>query len=194
MKPRPIEILTQRPIWTSALLDAIGRGEISASSLNVNQVRKLGSIKDKALGDRVKQVWGTVREARNPGPRAGHRTDEVELEKRPGRPRPPARLSSRTSAASATRSTAKGMDVGPDVTLNGRGSYEQLLSNVFDPSLVIGPGPIQATTMATVDGRVLTGLVVEDSPQRVVLKLQGGKTETLWRGRISRNPRSARSR
>ena len=32
----------------------------------------------------------------------------------------------------------EGQDVGPDITLNGRGSFEQLLSNVFDPSLVIG--------------------------------------------------------
>jgi putative heme-binding domain-containing protein len=72
----------------------------------------------------------------------------------------------------------EGQEVGPEVTLNGRGSYEQLLSNVFDPSLVIGPA-YQATTIATSDGRVLTGLVVEDSPQRVVLKLQGGKIETI---------------
>ena len=31
-----------------------------------------------------------------------------------------------------------GQDVGPDITLNGRNSFEQLLSNVFDPSLVVG--------------------------------------------------------
>jgi hypothetical protein len=33
----------------------------------------------------------------------------------------------------------------------------------------------------TADGRVLTGLVAEDSPQRVVLKSQGGKLETIAR-------------
>ena len=32
----------------------------------------------------------------------------------------------------------EGQEVGPDITLNGRSSFEQLLSNVFDPSLVIG--------------------------------------------------------
>jgi hypothetical protein len=49
-----------------------------------------------------------------------------------------------------------------------------LLSNVFDPSLVIGPG-YQSVTVLTSDGRALTGLVVEESPQRIVLKQQGGK-------------------
>ena len=74
----------------------------------------------------------------------------------------------------------EGQEVGPDITLNGRGSFDQLLSNVFDPSLVIGAA-YQATTVATTDGRVLTGLLAEESPQRVILKTQGGKLETIPR-------------
>jgi putative heme-binding domain-containing protein len=72
----------------------------------------------------------------------------------------------------------EGHDVGPDITLNGRNSFEQLLSNVFDPSLVIGAS-YQARTVVTADGRVLTGLVAEESPDRIVLKTQGGKLETI---------------
>src|SRR5262245_6844511 len=77
----------------------------------------------------------------------------------------------------------EGQDVGPDITLNGRSDFEQLLSNVFDPSLVIGAA-YQATTVATKKGQVLTGLVVEDNAQRVVLKTEGGKLETIPRGEI----------
>ena len=77
----------------------------------------------------------------------------------------------------------EGQDVGPDITLNGRSDFEQLLSNVFDPSLVIGAG-YQATTVETKKGQVLTGLVVEDNAQRVVLKTQGGKLETVPRGEV----------
>ncbi len=51
---------------------------------------------------------------------------------------------------------------------------------MLDPSLVIGSA-YQATTVATTDGRVLTGLVVESSPARVVLKTQGGKLESVAR-------------
>jgi putative heme-binding domain-containing protein len=74
----------------------------------------------------------------------------------------------------------EGQEVGPDITVNGRGSFEQLLSNVFDPSLVIGAS-YQARTVITTDGRVLSGLMVEDNAQRVVLKQQGGKLETIAR-------------
>jgi putative heme-binding domain-containing protein len=74
----------------------------------------------------------------------------------------------------------EGQEVGPDITLNGRSNLEQLLSNVLDPSLVIGAS-YQARIAVTSDGRVLTGLLVEDSPQRVVLKIQGGKVEVIGR-------------
>jgi putative heme-binding domain-containing protein len=67
--------------------------------------------------------------------------------------------------------------------LNGRSSFEQLLSNVFDPSLVIGAA-YQARVVVTADGRVLTGLVAEESDQRVVLKMQGGKQETIPRSEV----------
>jgi putative heme-binding domain-containing protein len=38
--------------------------------------------------------------------------------------------------------------------------------------------------VATTDGRVLTGLLAEDGKERVVLKIQGGKLETIPRSQI----------
>src|SRR5437773_6923572 len=66
----------------------------------------------------------------------------------------------------------EGGKVGPDITANSRASFEQLLSNVFDPSLVIGPG-YEVTTVVTKDGRNLTGLIAEDNEQRVVVRMPG---------------------
>ena len=48
---------------------------------------------------------------------------------------------------------------------------------------MIGPG-YQATTVATADGRVITGLIAEQGNERLVLKLQGGKLETVPRDQI----------
>jgi putative heme-binding domain-containing protein len=89
----------------------------------------------------------------------------------------------KTACAKCHKIHGQGEDVGPDITANGRADFDQLLSNVFDPSLVIGAA-YQATTVATKKGQVLTGLLVEDSAQRVVLKLEGGKVETIPRGEI----------
>lgn len=182
VQPAAIELLTQRAGWAMALLDAIGNKQIPANSLNTNQVRKLLTRGDKELADKVVKQWGAVRIDRNP------QRDQVILQMR-------ALL--RETSGDAHRGQAvfqkvcgqchkiygAGQDVGPDITLNGRSSFDQLMSNVFDPSLVIGAS-YQARTVITTDGRVLTGLLAEDNDQRVVLKLQGGKLETIARGDV----------
>ncbi len=191
LQPRAIELLTQRPAWTFALLGAIDRKDIASSALNLNQVRKLAASKDRGLADRVKSIWGIVREARNPGREKVIAEMKGFLENGHGDPVAGA-IVFRNVCAQCHKIYGEGQEVGPEITLNGRASYEQLLSNVFDPSLVIGPA-YQATTVATTDGRVLTGLVVEDSPQRVVLKLQGGKLEIVPKSAVEESKLGALS-
>jgi len=66
----------------------------------------------------------------------------------------------------------EGQDVGPDITSNGRSTFDQLLSNVFDPGLVIRP-QYQVTIVVTRDGRNLTGLVAADSDQPIAVRISG---------------------
>jgi len=182
LRPRVVELLSQRPGWSLAMLRAVESGTISKDSINLNQVRKLLSSKDEAVAVRAKSIWGVVREGRNP-----------QREQVIGRMREFLRTSHGDAGAGAVvfknvcgqchKIYGEGQEVGPEITSNGRGSFEQLLSNVFDPSLVIGEA-FQATSVSTADGRVLTGLQVENSAQRVVLKTQGGKLETIARENI----------
>jgi putative heme-binding domain-containing protein len=72
----------------------------------------------------------------------------------------------------------RGNEVGPNITANGRGSYEQLLVSVFNPSLVIGEA-YRGVTIRTLDGSVITGLLVSRNEKRTIVKVQGGKEETI---------------
>jgi putative membrane-bound dehydrogenase-like protein len=179
LKPRAIELLTQRPGWSLALLKAIGAHKVDAAALNVNQVRKLLASKDPELVAQVKSQWGTVREGRNPEREEVASAMRSLLRKTPGDAFAGIEVFKRV-CAQCHKIYGEGQDVGPEITSNGRASYEQLVSNVFDPSLVIGAS-YQGTTVATRDGRVLTGLLTEESPERVVLKTQGAKLETIPR-------------
>ncbi len=182
LQPRAIELLTQRMVWGKKLIDAVGRNQVPASALNVNQVRRLLASKDAELVKEVKAKWGTIREGRNPEREQIVKEMRTILSKKRGNATAGWEVFKKT-CAQCHKIYGEGQDVGPDITANGRGSFEQLLSNVFDPSLVIGAS-YQATTVFTTKGRVLTGLVVEDNDQRVVLKLQGGKVETVPRGQV----------
>ncbi len=156
--------------------------KIPVSALGANQVRKLLASKDKELVKQVTAVWGTLRTDRNPEREKVVAQMRDLIRRTPGDARRGIAVFKKV-CASATRSTAKASNVGPDITANGRSDFQQLLSNVFDPSLVIGAG-YQATTVVTGAGQVLSGLVLEDSPQRVVLKVQGGELKTIPRGSI----------
>ncbi|HVA44852.1 MAG TPA: PVC-type heme-binding CxxCH protein [Pirellulales bacterium] len=182
LKPQAIELLTGRAVWSTELLQAIADRRLPTDALNLNQVRKLLASKDATLVEQVRRTWGTLRTERNP-------QREQVIDQMRGLLRHTPGDATRGQAifkkvcGQCHRIYGEGQDVGPDITVNGRSSFEQLLSNVFDPSLVIGAA-YQARTVVSADGRVVTGLLVEDSDQRVVLKVQGGKLETIARGDV----------
>ena len=156
--------------------------KIPASALNVNQVQRLLATKDPVLRQLVEATWGTVRTERNPQrEKVAEQTKQLLL-KNHGDPMRGWAVFKKV-CAQCHKIYGEGQDVGPEITSNGRASFDQLLSNVLDPSLVIGAG-YQARIVTTTGGRVLTGLPAEDSPQRVVLKLQGGKLETIPRDEV----------
>jgi putative heme-binding domain-containing protein len=176
-KAAAIELLTRRAAWSGPLLDSIAAGKIPISALNVNHVRKLVALGDSDITKRVTKVWGTVREGRDPAREQFVGQMRNLVRDTPGDARRGILVFNKV-CGQCHKIHGQGQDVGPDITSNGRASQEQLLSNVFDPSLVIGAA-YQPRTIRTVDGRVVTGLLVEDNEQRVVLKLPGGKLETI---------------
>jgi putative membrane-bound dehydrogenase-like protein len=183
LRPRAVELLIQRSTWRKALIDAVAENKIARTALNSNQVRRLLlTTRDPALTNQINTLFGTVRESRNPQREQVIAQTRSLLRKTPGDPRVGSEIFKRV-CGQCHKIYGEGQELGPDITLNGRASYEQLLSNVLDPSLVIGAA-YQATTVATTDGRVLTGLAVEESPRMVVLKLQGGKLESIPRQEI----------
>jgi putative heme-binding domain-containing protein len=173
--PRVAEEL--RPQVIELLVRQIAEKKIPREALNVNQVRKLLSLGDMNLAAEVTRHWGTLRETRDPAREQFVKQMRDMLAKTPGDAHRGIAVFAKL-CGQCHKIHGQGQDVGPDITSNGRASYDQLLSNVFDPSLVIGAS-YQARTVRTIDGRVVTGLVVEDSDQRVVLKVQGGKDEVI---------------
>ncbi|MFQ5733934.1 MAG: dehydrogenase, partial [Planctomycetaceae bacterium] len=182
LQPKAVELLTQRVNWSRKLLAAIGKKAVPANAINLNQARRLIGFKDKQLAKLVTDNWGIVRMGRDPKRAQYVATWKRFLRKNHGDAFKGEKVFYKV-CGQCHKMYGKGETVGPDITRNGRNSFDQLLSNVFDPSLVIGSG-YRAWQVATTKGRVITGLLVENSPQRIVLKVQGGKLETIARGDV----------
>ena len=188
LQPRMIEFLSQRKAWANDLLDAIESKKIPKEALGMNQARRIVAERDPKLRQKLEKVWGAVREGRNQV--REQITSEMRdlIVKTPGDAKA-GRIVFNKVCGQCHKMHGEGQEVGPDITVNGRASFEQLLSNVFDPSLVIG-ADYQAVTVSTTKGRVLTGLLVEDSKERISLKVQGGKIEIVPRAEVEEMQRS----
>ncbi|MFQ3592424.1 MAG: dehydrogenase, partial [Gemmataceae bacterium] len=184
IKPRVIDVVTQRDNWGKTLLKFVAEKKIPPAAINVNQARQLLSSKDKELVALTTKYWGTLREERNPEREKVVREMREVLSRTKGDPKRGLAVYKKI-CGQCHKLHGEGVEVGPDITANGRANFEQLLSNTFDPSLIIGPG-YNGVTVYDTRGRVLTGLLVEDGPTRVVLKVQGGQQTTIARKAIER--------
>ncbi len=176
---KAIELLTQRSTWSKSLFAQIADKKISKDVVNINQARRLLATKDAELVKLVEKHWGIPRDGRNPAREKLVAEYRDLFRKTPGDAKA-GQVHFKKICAQCHKIYGEGVDVGPDITSNGRADFDQLLSNVFDPSLVIGAG-YNAVTINTKQGQVITGLLAEDNAERVVLKVQGGELKTIAR-------------
>jgi putative heme-binding domain-containing protein len=170
-----IEPMTATVESMRLLLDNVALGKVSKDLVNTNQLRKWLTSDNREIIEATEAIWGKVRPTDNAA-----RAELVAATL--------ARIT-QGGQGSATRGEAifdrvcsqchvlhgKGFEVGPNIVGNGRGNLQQLVSNILDPSLVIGEA-FQAKTVLTVDGEVVTGLVAAEDERYLKLKIQGGKT------------------
>jgi putative heme-binding domain-containing protein len=182
LQPLAVELLMQRQPWTRKLLDAVLQKRLPSGTLNANHLRRILDGPDREAVWAVEKAFGTVRMERNPAREKVVAEMDRYLRDHPGDPKAGWAVFKKVCAQCHTI-YGEGAKVGPDLTSSGRSTFEQLLSNVFDPSLVIGAG-YESTTVLTKTGRSLTGLVAEDNAQRIVLKMPGGGLQTIPRNDV----------
>jgi putative heme-binding domain-containing protein len=164
-----LNTLAARPAWAAALLKAVGSKRVPAQDLPAEVIRQIRNLKVPALDEQLAQVWGTVRDT--PADRAGliaryRYTLRVSPSFVPD-PRLGRAVFARVCQQCHTL-FGTGGTVGPDLTGSNRADLDYILSNVLDPSALIG-NDYQAQVIATTDGRVLTGIIRAEDSNAVTL-------------------------
>jgi putative heme-binding domain-containing protein len=182
LQPLAIELLLEREPWARKLLAAVLAKKLPRSTLHANHLRKILESNDREAIWAVEKEWGTIRDDRNPQREQVVAEMGAYLRQHPG-DAAAGEAVFRKLCAQCHSIYGAGETLAPDLTSNGRGTFDQLLVSVFDPSLVIGPS-YRTTIVVTEDGRNLTGLVTEDSDRRIVLALPGGGKEVIARNDV----------
>ncbi|MDB5351233.1 MAG: putative rane-bound dehydrogenase [Planctomycetota bacterium] len=89
-----------------------------------------------------------------------------------------------TTCASCHRIQGRGQWVGPDLsTIGSKYGKDELLRSILNPSAAIGYND-RSLIVSLNDGQLLTGLMIEDTPDRLVIKTAEGKRIAIKPGDI----------
>ena len=164
-----LNTLAARKPWAKELLAAVEAGKLPRTDLTADLVRQLRNLKDPSLDAQLAQVWGNVRETTGDRARLIAQYKAL-LSAKPSRAPEPSLGRAVFAKVCQQCHTLFGVggQVGPDLTGSNRADLDYLLSNVLDPSALIGKDYL-AHVFATTDGRVLTGIIRAEDKDRVTL-------------------------
>ncbi len=154
-----LNTLAARVGYATALLAAVGEKQIPATDLSADLIRQLHNHKNKAIDERISQLWGIARDLSGEKALLIARYTQLAQQKSA----PPADPSlGRTVFAKTCQQChtlfGVGAKIGPELTGSNRANLEYLLSNIVDPSAVMAK-EYQPCVIVTSDGRVITGII-----------------------------------
>jgi putative membrane-bound dehydrogenase-like protein len=187
-----LNTLAARKGSAQALLAAVDAGQVPRGDLTADLVRQLRNLKDASLDARIGQVWGTVRETTGDRARLIGRFKAM-LKSKPALAPDPAQGRAVFAKVCQQCHTLFGVGrlVGPDLTGSNRADLDYLLSNVLDPSALIGKDYL-AHVIITTDGRVLTGIIRAEDKDTITL-MTANETVTLPKSEVDQRKASEQS-
>ena len=177
--------LAGRPAWALTLLEAVDGGRIPRGDLTAYAARQIASLRDPAVSERLRRVWGELRNT--PSDRARTIAD---LKKRltstalKAGDRSAGRALFQTHCASCHRLFDAGQAVGPDLTGAQRFNLDYLLENLVDPSAAVSRD-FQLLVVETESGRTLSGIAAGETNAALTLQTANEKV-VIPRGEIAR--------
>lgn len=169
-KTDALATLSSRGPFALALLDAVAAKRIPRADLSAFTVRQIASLKDKQVMQRLTEVWGVIRPTSQDkaalmtkyqaivAPDALKKADRVQ-----------GRVLFNKICANCHKLFGEGGSIGPELTGSQRSSTEYLLTKILDPSATVSKD-YQVSVLGMKDGRVLNGIVKEETPQTLTLQ------------------------
>ena len=175
-------LLGARRGWAIQLLEAIDERTIDPRTLPRETVEKLLLLGDARINELTTRHFGTITPSTSAELQAQIGRLASVVRSGPGVPKPGKQIFL-DQCARCHSLFGKGGKVGPDLTTYRRDDLEAMLLNIVNPSAEIREGYV-SQVVATTDGRTLTGILVEQDRNVVVLRGSDGKEATLARDAI----------
>ena len=167
-----VATLASRPAYALALLDAVAAERVPRGDISAFTAGQIARLENEEVLARLNKVWGTIRTS------SDEKQQQIEQYRKLLTPAALADANASHGRELFNKTCAKchklfgeGGEIGPDITGSNRAKLDYLLENLLDPSSVVGRD-YQMTTIFTVQGRSLSGLIKEENDSAVVLQTQ----------------------
>lgn len=170
----------------SALLQAVISKKVDVAALTPFVVRQLQSLQNKEIDGFLEKAIGTVNKPK--GDLAALKTKYQKMlapAKLKGAGLAAGKVMFMASCGTCHKLLGEGANVGPDLTGSNRGNLDYLLDNVLDPNAVIGKD-YQLNLFSMKDGRVMSGLVKEETDTTFRTVLPGGLESVLNKSEVAK--------
>lgn len=184
--PDAVNTLASTKEGARELLKAVEAKTVPATALSPFLVRQLTAFDDAEINALIKSAWGDVN-----APKAdlGERTKKYRELLTPAAVAKgdiaKGKMLFTMTCGQCHKLFGQGQNVGPDITGSNRADLNYLLENVLDPNAVIGKA-YQLNLFTMKDGRVMSGVIKEESPAAVRIAMMGGVEFTLPQGDIAK--------
>jgi putative heme-binding domain-containing protein len=182
LRSRTREVLLSRKNWARAFLQGVDQGKYPANEVSVEQLRQISLYQDKQLDDLVRKNWGNITSGTPDEKLAEMRRLNNDLRAGVGDP-VKGREVFKNTCAICHRLFDEGGQIGPDLTHANRKDQSYLLASIVDPSAVIRK-EFLSYNVETADGRFLSGLIAEQSPNSVTILMANNERATISRDKI----------
>ena len=175
-------LLVTRRTWANEFLSAVQADSIDSHRVPREIVEKLLLLGDPALANSATRLWGPLKPASTAELQA--RIDRFAAVVRAGSgiPKPGKKVFDQQCTRCHTL-FGKGGKVGPDLTTYRRDDLESMLLNIVNPGAEIREG-FAGSIVAATDGRILSGVILEQDKNVVILRDIEGHDVTLDRTAI----------
>lgn len=169
-----VETLSSRKPWARALLTALADKQLARADVPVYLARQIEQFKDKDLSKQLHDTWGSVRQSSEA---AQKKKDELKqqltADALKNANHAAGKLLFKENCAKCHKLLGDGAAVGPDLTGAQRGNLDYLLDNILDPSASVARD-YRLSVVTLHDGRVLSGVVLEQNAATVKLRTTDG--------------------
>lgn len=173
-KAAAVNTLASRAMYARALVQALEEKRLAPSQISPFQARQLMALGDSELSDRLRVLWGDARQTTDEKRKLIHDLRVTLTPKIAGSSVQNGKTLYGRSCASCHVLFGQGTKIGPDLTGSDRKNLEYLLENIIDPSAIVA-AEFRVSSFIMADGRVLNGIILEQSESTITIDTPDGK-------------------